>query len=111
MLDTRVGLIGFLITVLLDGERGPGLALVELSVVEQWYRAVLAVGRGEQKTVVVAQFGCHARPCTPGSPVTPVMGWPGGSVTVALLVSASGAGRTLGARMRAKWSTQRWWDR
>jgi transposase len=33
------------------------LALVELSVVEQRYRAVLAVGRGEQKTVVVAQFG------------------------------------------------------
>lgn len=30
---------------------------MELSVVEQRYRAVLAVGRGEQKTVVVAQFG------------------------------------------------------
>jgi transposase len=33
------------------------LALVELSVVEQRYRAVLAVERGEPKIVVAAQFG------------------------------------------------------
>jgi len=33
------------------------LALVELSVVEQRYRAVLAVQRGEPKIVVAAQFG------------------------------------------------------
>jgi transposase InsO family protein len=33
------------------------LALVELSVVEQRYRAVLAVERGELKQVVAAQFG------------------------------------------------------
>jgi transposase len=33
------------------------LALIELSVVEQRYRAVLAVERGEPKMVVAAQFG------------------------------------------------------
>jgi transposase InsO family protein len=33
------------------------MALVEMSVVEQRYRAVLAVGRGEPKIVVAAQFG------------------------------------------------------
>jgi hypothetical protein len=33
------------------------MALVELSVVEQRYRAVLAVERGESKMVVAAQFG------------------------------------------------------
>jgi transposase len=33
------------------------LALVNLSVVEQRYRAVLAVERGEPKMVVAAQFG------------------------------------------------------
>jgi len=33
------------------------LALVNLSVVEQRHRAVLAVERGEPKTVVAAQFG------------------------------------------------------
>ncbi|MDQ4092150.1 MAG: IS481 family transposase [Actinomycetota bacterium] len=33
------------------------MALVDLSVVEQRYRAVLAVERGEQKIVVAAQFG------------------------------------------------------
>ena len=37
--------------------RGVRLALVNLSVVEQRYRAVLAVERGEPKTVVAAQFG------------------------------------------------------
>jgi transposase InsO family protein len=37
--------------------RGSGLALVNLSVVEQRHRAVLAVERGEPKTVVAAQFG------------------------------------------------------
>jgi transposase InsO family protein len=37
--------------------RGSGLALVNLSVVEQRYRAVLAVERGEPKIVVAAQFG------------------------------------------------------
>ena len=41
----------------MDGERGSGLALVNLSVVEQRYRAVLAVERGEPKIVVAAQFG------------------------------------------------------
>jgi Winged helix-turn helix len=40
-----------------DGERESGLALVELSVVEQRYRAVLAVERGEPKMVVATQFG------------------------------------------------------
>ncbi len=33
------------------------MALIELSVVEQRYRAVLAVERGEPKNVVAAQFG------------------------------------------------------
>jgi transposase InsO family protein len=33
------------------------MALVQMSVVEQRYRAVLAVGRGEPKIVVAAQFG------------------------------------------------------
>jgi transposase len=33
------------------------MALVEMSIVEQRYRAVLAVGRGEPKIVVAAQFG------------------------------------------------------
>lgn len=33
------------------------MALVDLSVVEQRYRAVLAVERGEQKIVVADQFG------------------------------------------------------
>ena len=33
------------------------MALVDLSVVEQRYRAVLAVERGEPKMVVAAQFG------------------------------------------------------
>lgn len=33
------------------------MALVEMTVVEQRYRAVLAVGRGESKMVVAAQFG------------------------------------------------------
>ena len=33
------------------------MALIELSVVEQRYRAVLAVERGEPKIVVAAQFG------------------------------------------------------
>ena len=33
------------------------MALVNLSVVEQRYRAVLAVERGEPKIVVAAQFG------------------------------------------------------
>jgi hypothetical protein len=33
------------------------MALVGMSVVEQRYRAVLAVGRGEPKIVVAAQFG------------------------------------------------------
>jgi transposase InsO family protein len=40
-----------------DGDGGSGLALVDLSVVEQRYRAVLAVERGEPKIVVAAQFG------------------------------------------------------
>jgi transposase InsO family protein len=40
-----------------DGDGGSGLALVDLSVVEQRYRAVLAVERGEPKMVVAAQFG------------------------------------------------------
>jgi transposase len=40
-----------------DGDGGSGLALVNLSVVEQRYRAVLAVERGEPKIVVAAQFG------------------------------------------------------
>lgn len=41
----------------MDGDGGSGLALVNLSVVEQRYRAVLAVERGEPKIVVAAQFG------------------------------------------------------
>lgn len=32
------------------------MALVEMSVVERWYRAVLAVERGESEMVVAAQF-------------------------------------------------------
>jgi hypothetical protein len=40
-----------------DGDGGSGFVLVNLSVVEQRYRAVLAVGRGEPKIVVAAQFG------------------------------------------------------
>src|SRR5436305_2348018 len=54
----RLGLIGFSLAVLCGRWRGrPGMALVEMSVVEQRYRAVLAVERGEPKIVVAAQFG------------------------------------------------------
>jgi hypothetical protein len=42
------------------------MALVEVSVVEQRYRAVLAVQRGEPKIVVAAQFGSRAKPCMRG---------------------------------------------
>ena len=44
------------------------MALVEMSVVEQRYRAALAVGRGEPepKMVAAAQFGCRAKRCIPG---------------------------------------------
>jgi hypothetical protein len=38
------------------------LALVNLSVVEQRYRAVLAVERGEPKIVVAAQWGAASNP-------------------------------------------------
>jgi transposase-like protein len=69
--------------------------------------AVLAVECGEPKMVVAAQFGVSRQ--TLYTWVTRYardgLGWLGGSVTVVLLVSASGAGRTLGARMRPKWST------
>jgi transposase len=40
-----------------DGDGESGLTLVDLSVVEQRYRAVLAGERGEPKIVVAAQFG------------------------------------------------------
>lgn len=39
------------------GAREAGLALVDMSVVEQRYRAVLAVQAGETAGVVAAQFG------------------------------------------------------
>jgi len=46
----------------------PGLALVEFSVVEQRYRAVLAVECGDPTIVVRTQFGSgyRARPCILG---------------------------------------------
>ncbi len=42
------------------------MALVDLSVVEQRYRAVLAVERGEPKIVVAASSGCRAKVFIPG---------------------------------------------
>ena len=83
---------------------------MELSVVEQRYRAVLVVERGEPRMVVAAQFGVSRQTLYTWVTryVRDGLAWSGGSVAVALLVSASGAGRTLGARMRPKWSTQRW---
>ena len=42
------------------------MALADLSFVEQRYRAVLAVERGEQKIVVAAQFVIRAKRCIPG---------------------------------------------
>src|SRR4029453_3682219 len=41
----------------MDGGRRPGMALVNMSVVEQRYRAVLAVERGEPRIVVASQYG------------------------------------------------------
>jgi hypothetical protein len=49
------------------------LALVDLSVVEQRYRAVLAVERGEPKIVVAAQFGV-SRQTLHSSPIRPRCG-------------------------------------
>jgi hypothetical protein len=45
---------------------GPGSVLVELSVVEQRYPAVLAVLAGESVTNVAAQVGVSRQPCTRG---------------------------------------------
>lgn len=45
---------------------GSELAPVELSVVAQRYRAVLADERGEPKTVVAAQLGMSRHSCIPG---------------------------------------------
>jgi hypothetical protein len=43
------------------------MALVEMSVVEQRYRAVLAVGRGEPKIMWWRlSSGRRAKPCTSG---------------------------------------------
>ena len=45
--------------------------LVELSVMEQRYQAVLAVVQdGWKVTEVAADWASHARACTPGSPAT-----------------------------------------
>jgi hypothetical protein len=51
------------------------LALVELSVVEQRYRAVLEAAAGVPVTEVAARYECHARACTPGSSATGRAGW------------------------------------
>ncbi|MER5211282.1 helix-turn-helix domain-containing protein [Streptomyces sp. NPDC002838] len=48
--------IGFSVRVVAACVGRPGLALVELSVVEQRYRAVLAVLAGATVTVVAAQL-------------------------------------------------------
>jgi len=53
------------------------MALVEMSVVEQRYRAVLAVGRGEPKIVVAAQLGVSRQTLQPGYPAMPETAWPG----------------------------------
>ena len=42
------------------------MALMDSSVVEQPYRAVLAIERGESKIVVAMQFGISRQPCIPG---------------------------------------------
>src|SRR5215204_2364757 len=43
-----------------------GLALVDLTAVEQRYRAVLAVQAGRPVTEVAPRSGCPGRPCTRG---------------------------------------------
>jgi hypothetical protein len=50
-----------------DDDGRSGLALVDVSVVEQRYRAVLAVQRGESKIVVAAQFGVSRQTLHTGS--------------------------------------------
>jgi hypothetical protein len=47
------------------------LALVELSVVEQRYRAVLEAAAGVPVTEVAERYGSAVRACTPGLPVMP----------------------------------------
>jgi hypothetical protein len=59
--------------------RRPGAALVDMTVVEQRYRAVLAVERGEPKQLVPAQFRVSRQTLPTGSPVTAPTGWPGWS--------------------------------
>jgi transposase len=53
------------------------MALVEMSVVEQRYRAVLAVGRGEPKIVVAARFGVSRQTLHTWLTATPRTAWPG----------------------------------
>ena len=54
------------------------MALVDMSVVEQRYRAVLAVERGEPRNEVAAQYGvCAADPAHLADPVRPGGVWPG----------------------------------
>jgi transposase len=53
------------------------MALVEISVVEQSYRAVLAVGRGEPKIVVATQFGVSRQTLHTWLPGMPETAWPG----------------------------------
>jgi hypothetical protein len=61
MLDSEDCLIGFSLAVLYGRWGRPGIALVKMSVVEQHYRVVLAVQRGEPKIVVATQFGVSRR--------------------------------------------------
>ncbi len=68
------------------------MALVEMSVVEQRYRAVLAVGRGEPKIVVAAQFGVSRQ--TPAHLVDPVCS------AVAVVIALDSASRHIAHRTR-----------
>ena len=53
------------------------MALVELSVVEQRYRAVLEAAAGVPVSEVAAHFGARGKVCMPGSAVSRAVAWVG----------------------------------
>jgi hypothetical protein len=97
-----VAVIGLLAVRRLRATRsGSGSGLVELSVVEQRYRAVLAVLAGEAVVEVDGQgVGCRARPCTggwPGIETRPWAGWWIGRIAPSSVPSGPGRGQGDGA--------------
>jgi hypothetical protein len=53
------------------------LALVQMSLMEQRYRAVLAVRAGDRVNEVAARIGCPGRPCIADWPAMTRTGWSG----------------------------------